>query len=168
MFTTQRLRTRFSRVDPAQSARARLLNDPAMRRNLPTPACAQAARHPAPITFAPLSADLVRSQCAAALSRAEQMRRARQVAQSFRQHYLAGIAYHTEQQVALATIRPKKGVGYASETPHQIRVEANGNVSVVHFAGAHLPEQHLILHRLFLLLASLMALLGTLFTLVLM
>jgi len=168
MFTTQRLRTRFSRVDPAQSARARLLNDPAMRRNLPPPAYAHAAHHPASVTFAPLSAELVRLQSAAALSRAEQMRRARQVAQSFRQHYLAEIAYHAEQQVALATIRPKKGASQASETPHQIRVEANGNVSVVHFTGAHLPEQHLILHRLFLLLAGLMALLGTLFTLILM
>lgn len=166
MFNAQPLRTNLPTTSPARSARARLLNDPALRRNLPAPAFAPDSATPASITFTPRSAELIRPFSAEnALSRAEQERRARQVAQSFRGHYLAELTYHPEQQIALATIRPR--AAQEPDAAHQICVEANGNVSVLHHAGPLLAEPHLVLWRLLLLAGGLTAMVGTLFSLVL-
>jgi len=167
MFNAQPLRTNLPTASPARSARARLLNDPALRRNLPAPASAHGSAPPASITFTPRSAELIRPFSAEnALSRAEQERRARQVAQSFRGHYLAELTYHPEQQIALATIRPREAA-QQPDTAHQICVEANGTVSVLHHAGPLLVESHLVLRRLLVLVGGLTAVLGTLFSLVL-
>lgn len=100
------------------------------------------------------------------LSRAEQECRARQVAQSFRHHTLADLTYHAEQQITLATLQPSDAA-HASDPPHQICVEANGNVSVLHNSSVLVPDAHLVVHRLLLLVGGLTAVVGTLFSLAL-
>lgn len=169
MYNTHPLPTRFPTVAPAQSARARLLNDPALRRNLPPPSAEGQRPDSEPPTYTPLSAELIRAAAGkASLSRSDQERRARQVAHSFRGHVLVNLTYHAEQQMTIATIRPKDSATQPCDTPHQICVEANGNVSVLHHTASGLAEEHhLILPRLLLLVGSVVAVLGMLFSLIL-
>ncbi len=169
MFNTQHLPTSFPSMAPAKSARARLLNDPALRRNSPAPTLAVAEPASVRVTYTPLSAELIRAAAGkSCLARADQERRARQVANSFRQHMLVNLTYHAEQQMTIATIQPKDGIAQPHDTAHQICVEANGNVSVLHGAHSELSEEHLILHRLLLLAGGVAAFFGALFSLVLM
>jgi len=170
MYNTHPLPTSFPRMAPAQSARARLLNDPALRRNLPAPTVTEPSPATEPPTYTPLSAELIRAAAGKGyLSRGDQERRARQVAHSFRGHVLVDLTYHAEQQMTIATIRPKDIAAQPNDSAHQICVEANGNVSVLRHTGSGLTEEHhLILHRLLLLVGGLTAIAGALFSLILM
>lgn len=170
MFNAQHLPRRYSPIAPAQSARARLLNDPALRRNLPAPPIAAYPSAPEPPTYTPLSAELIRAAAGKGyLSRGDQERRARQVAQSFRQHTVVDLTYHAEQQMTIATICSKNGAAQPDDSAYQICVEANGNVSVVHHTRSGLTEEHhLILHRLLLLVGGLTVAVGALISLILM
>lgn len=168
MYNAQQLSTGFPTIGPAQSARSRLLTDPAMRRNRPVRATRPTASAPDPITYAPLSAELIRAAAGqGSLSREDQERRAYQVASSFRQHVLVDLTYHAEQQVTVATLRPKNPTAQPYDTAHKICVEANGNVSVLHHGDTALSEEHLIVHRLLLLVAGVTATVGALCTLIL-
>jgi len=168
MYNAQHLSTGFPTIGPAQSARSRLLTDPAMRRNRPARATRPAAPTPAPISYAPLSAELIRAAAGqGSLSREDQERRAYQVASSFRQHVLIDMTYHAEQQITVATLRPKDPMAQPYDTAHKICVEANGNVSVLHHGDTALSEEHLIVHRLLLLVAGVTATVGELCTLIL-
>lgn len=161
MYNAQSLSTGLPTIGPAQSARARLMNDPAMRRNHSSHNWAP--RSTASVSYAPLSAELIRAAAGqGSLTRADQERRARQVASSFRQHMVADITYHAEQQITVATLRPIGAAAQPDESAHQICVEANGNVSVLHHGDTPLPADHLIVHRLVLLVAGLTAAVGAL------
>jgi len=144
---------------PAAAARERLLQDQAMRRNHADP------------QFSPLDPALFRlrdaipplrvSQLATGrLSPSEQRKQALLVARSLKGQYLSGIMYLEDCQTTVAIVRPihkQKG-----DVPHQISVDAAGNVSVHRFIPESTRASDRVVRRLLLVGGTLSTLLSLL------
>lgn len=133
----------------AVSARERLLQDQVMRRNTPFSPSLVAAEPPQPaitasISMLPVSplpledpADLP------SLSPAEQHEHALEIAQSFKDFYLAHISYHKQYDVVMAIVKPSSR-GRHTPLSHKIIVDRCGNVNVFEYYADLLAARSLL------------------------
>lgn len=117
----------------ASIARDRLLRDHAMRRNkAPLPGFSPLPAPPITETFAAQDARRAFSATWSFhhLSPLDQKREAIQIARSFRSHYVAEITYHDDHRTTTALLRPIQVRHHSLDVPHEISVDASGNVNV--------------------------------------
>ncbi|NLX10206.1 MAG: hypothetical protein GXY36_11160 [Chloroflexi bacterium] len=94
------------------------------------------------------------------LSAAEQKERAVQIARLFRSYTLSGVNYLHDEQLAVAVIVPSRSARYATESPQQICVDADGNVAVLHYNLLLQGAPRLVLHRVLLVAVTTLSVLG--------
>jgi hypothetical protein len=165
MFSSQLIDLAASRSRTATTARERLLRDREMRCNrgpltgtspLPAPAVTE--------TFSALD---TRPACSVAwsfhhLSPLDQTRQAIRIAQSFKSHYLAEITYHDDCQMTIAVLRPTQIRHHSLDVPHEIRVDAAGNVSVSCYEPTQIPARTPAVGWVLLAIGALLIVLGAL------
>lgn len=157
----RRINFRPSSQRSAEMARERLLNDRQIHRNrnfhadgLPLPSDPFSGL-PATGPFSPAFAQNL-------LTSSEQKRQAIQIAQTFRQHYLAVITYHEDCRVVVATVRPIHARNYRRDVAHDIHVDPAGNVNIVQCPPEHSPQRWLALGRLLMVASIVVTLFGSL------
>jgi hypothetical protein len=133
MFSSQPIDLAPVQNRTASIARDRLLHDQATRRNkAPLPGFSPLPAPPITKTFA--AQDARRALSAPwsfhHLSPLDQKREAIQIARSFRSHYVAEITYHDDHQTTIARLRPIHVRHHGLDVPHEIHVDASGNVNV--------------------------------------
>ena len=169
MFSSQPIDLATSRSPSAAAARERLLHDSQMRRNrvslteispLPAPAITE--------TFPALAARAAFSPGWSfhRLSPLDQKRQAIQIAQSFKGHYLAEVTYHHDRQMTVAILRPIQIRHHTLDVPHEIRVDAVGNVGVFCCEPFQTPVRPPVIGRVLLTFSVLLLILGALLLLV--
>jgi hypothetical protein len=165
MFSSQPVNLASASRCTAATARERLLRDREMRRNRgPSPGAAPLPAPPVTETFPALA---VRPALSAAwsfhhLSPLDQKRQAIQIAQSFRSHYLAEIAYHDDRQMTVAILRPIQIRHHTLDVPHKICVDAAGNVGVFCSEPSQVPARTLAIGWVLLAISVSLIVLGAL------
>jgi hypothetical protein len=131
MITSRHISSATPNATTAACAHERLRSDTVMRRNKsgylpsfwpPAPPITTTLATAGPGNPKPIAYD--------GLSPIEQERRARQVARSFKQHYLSKIHYLSERRIAVAVVKPIRTGKTSSGTAHRICVDTDGNVSI--------------------------------------
>lgn len=144
MFSSQPIDLATVRNRTASIARDRLLRDQAMRRNkTPLPGFSPLPVPPITETFASQDARRAFSSTRSFhyLSPLDQKREVIQIAQSFRGHYVAEITYHDDHQTTIALLRPIRIRHHSLDVPHEISVDASGNVNVSSCEPAQTPAR---------------------------
>ncbi|HML24959.1 MAG TPA: hypothetical protein PKD09_25115 [Aggregatilinea sp.] len=169
MFTSNTLPA-YGKKGAASAARARLMQDSAMRRNHPTFNSRTLLPSPLTVTFATLATEPDITTVlpdAESLTPAEQQQRALQIARTLKGGYLADLTYLADRRIAVATVCPILDQRNPLDVPHKVCVDADGNVSVIR-NDPHAASQRLVLSRLLLVVGAFISALGALSVLTLM
>jgi len=158
MLSLRRMGIDKAQPNTATLARERLLRDREMRRNKPSHALSPLPAPPITAAFPLLAARPGRRF----LTPPEQRQQVIQIARNFRSHYLANITYLDDIKMTVAVVRPTHARRKECDGPHEICVDAAGNVSVSRCNLARPSRWWPVLSRMLVVVSVVLTALGAL------